>query len=431
MKTEEQSKQYTLLTRLDLDISFASKCIVDEMKTLSIFDKDSNWKVLDRAIAGGQLIGVVEQELLNNQIDPVGRVYGCEKHEIVVQYAINKLKLKGKYVTNPYKSEDGLAVTPRFDDVSFIDSNRNFKYIEIGNYPYNDGSISNTPIWDKFIDQARKDNADAVAVVVQASFLSQDSSKGFAKKVKDNLQKLGCYKIVINDFDDFGEKAKVKTCIIFCRKGYAGSITYVERKTGRSVVKSLDQSFDMNFDPNKIQFLSELKTGGMTKTDSIFSEEKFISFDRFSTYKASSPEIKKKFCIGGYYKANGYEKTPLRPFKILDPSLIKIDEKKKTTNYDWYVIWGYADTLELAEIELEKLKSFWFNPCVTAALMLTRYSVSTDATQYAAIPKTEIDHVFSENELFDRWNISTEMRDFAKSLLLNYVEPENDNEENN
>lgn len=406
-----QDKVYTLLERLELDLDFAKDTILCELNSLGIFDPTNNWKILDRAIAGGQLVKWGEDGFLKNNISPIGRVYGCEKRKASVQYAKETHDLKGIYTYTGDYNLDNDSLLTRFDDISFSPLERDFKYIEIGNYPYNDGSVNNNVIWDKFISDTRKSKADAVAVVVQASFLSQQY-KGMSKTVKEDLIALGCYKIIINDYSDFDEKkAKVKTCIIFCKRGYRGLVSFVERKTGLEVKTVLEKPFDMIFDPGHRKFLDEIK------------KAKTKSFARFPQYKGF--ENKEEYCLGPYYKTEGFDKNPLKTFIDIEPN------SPKEKNY--YVVFASAKTKEEFDVIKEHHKSFWFNDAVQAALILTRYQISLDATQYAAIPYTKIDRVFGEDELFDLWNISEDAREAARELVkeCNYKKVKVVNEEDN
>jgi hypothetical protein len=287
------------------------------------------------------------------------------------------------------------------------------------NYPYNDGSVNNNVIWPKFIADVRASDTDFVGVVVQASFLSQQF-KGMAKKVKQDLIALGCYKIVINEYSDFDEtKAKVKTCIVFCRKGYVGRVTYVERSTGRTVQKSLELPFDMIFDTNHIQFLDAL------------DQSRTLSFARFPQYGKwckDTPENKKLWAIGSYYKTEGFDKNPLKQFVKIAPL--------SGAERNYYCVFGSAKTEAEIDRVLEQVKSFWFNDAVQSALLLTRYQISLDKTQYAKIPKTIIDHIFSEDELFKIWGIPENAKQAAKELVKNCdykkkVAIEESNAENN
>jgi hypothetical protein len=306
-------------------------------------------------------------------------------------------------------------IEPRFDDISFLPGERNFKLCEVGNYPYNDGSVNNNVIWNKFIADARASQTDFLAVVVQASFLSQKFT-GMAKKVKKDLIALGCYKIIVNEYSDFDERlAKVKTCILFCRRGYEGLVTYVERRTGRTMQKDLTSPFDMIFDPGQRLFLDEL--------DAV----RFYSFERFPQYKKwikDHSDNKKLWAIGSYYKTEGFDRNPLKPFVKIEPN--------SGAEKNFYCVFGSAKTEAEVDIKMEQLRSFWFNDAVQAALLLTRYQISLDKTQYAKIPKTVIDHVFGADELFDLWNVSEEARQAAKALVADcdYKKKQEDAEDN-
>jgi hypothetical protein len=383
--------------RFEVEESPIYKALVAELNDQGILDSKNNYIVRDRAMASGQIIKLVEDGFIWNGVNPNERACGCEMHKMDVQYAVHKHNLQGTYVhTGNYMIE------PRFDDISFLPGERNFKLCEVGNYPYNDGSVNNNVIWNKFISDVRASDTDFVGVVVQASFLSQQF-KGMAKKVKKDLIALGCYKIVINEYSDFDEtKAKVKTCIVFCRKGYSGRVTYVERRTGRIVQKSLELPFDMIFDTDHIQFLDALD---QCRTGS------FARFPQYGKWIKDNPENKKLWAVGSYYKTEGFDKNPLKQFVKIEP--LSGSEK------NYYCVFGSAKTEAEIDTVLEQVKSFWFNDAVQVALLLTRYQISLDKTQYVKIPKTQIDHVFGKDELFDLWNISEPARQAARELVKN------------
>ena len=397
-----QDKVYTLLERLELDLEFATKEISKELNDNGVYNPKDNWIVLDRAIGGGQIVKPIEEAFIFYQGSANDRVYGCEKRKATVQYAKDTHNLQGQYKHTGDYNMDNETLLTRFDNISFLPNERDFKLCEVGNYPYNDGSVNNNVIWDKFISDARASQTDFVGVVVQASFLSQKFT-GMAKKVKKDLIALGCYKIVVNEYSDFDERlAKVKTCILFCRRGHEGLITYVERRTGRTIQKDLTSPFDMIFDPGQRKFLDEL--------DSV----RLQSFNRFPQYKKwikDKSDNKKLWAIGSYYKTEGFDKNPLKPFVKIAPD--------SGAEKNFYCVFGSAKTEAELDQTMEQVKSFWFNDAVQAALLLTRYQISLDKTQYVKIPTVTIDHVFGADELFDLWNISADARQAAKELVKN------------
>ena len=397
-----QDKVYTLLERLELDLEFATKEISKELNDNGVYNPKDNWIVLDRAIGGGQIVKPIEEAFIFYQGSANDRVYGCEKRKATVQYAKDTHNLQGQYKHTGDYNMDNETLLTRFDNISFLPNERDFKLCEVGNYPYNDGSVNNNVIWDKFISDARASQTDFVGVVVQASFLSQKFT-GMAKKVKKDLIALGCYKIVVNEYSDFDERlAKVKTCILFCRRGHEGLITYVERRTGRTIQKDLTSPFDMIFDPGQRKFLDEL--------DSV----RLQSFNRFPQYKKwikDKSDKKKLWAIGSYYKTEGFDKNPLKPFVKIAPD--------SGAEKNFYCVFGSAKTEAELDQTMEQVKSFWFNDAVQAALLLTRYQISLDKTQYVKIPTVTIDHVFGADELFDLWNISADARQAAKELVKN------------
>ena len=94
---------------------------------------------------------------------------------------------------------------------------------------------------------------------------------------------------------------------------------------------------------------------------------------------------------------------------ILDPTS---DQAK-----DHYVVFGKADTQDEAEALLKLLNSFWFSDPVQAFMLLTRYQISLDYTQYVKVPKINVDHVFTNDELYSLWNISDPIKELVETLV--------------
>jgi len=286
-----------------------------------------------------------------------------------------------------------------------FNQNENMKFdVVVGNPPYNDGSINNTVLWDKFIVHKNL-KSDNLVLVIPSSFLSQKFN-GMSKSVKESLMLRGCNAIVINDYSTF-QNAKVKTCTVFCKSGHKGQVKLIDGVSKIEIMINLNEQNTLIFNPEHVDLVKRVEANSNGK------HPKMLKWIDLSSHDKS------KWAIGSYYKTEGFESNPLKAFKILDPSM------GESNNY--YVVFGIADTEEDAKILYEKLVSFWFSDIVQAYLILTRYSISLDRTQYSYLPFVKIDHVFTNEEISSLWGISTESVESAKILTSNCHHKKNKN----
>ena len=144
--------------------------------------------ICDPAIAGGQIISLIEKRMLAlgiSESEVCRRVYGYETDSIARDYAYNINGLKGNYSVSSYEEHEYKTAN-----------------VIVGNPPYNDGTAARNPIYHTFLENFSKVAPDYTYVVVQANWLTQPDKK-LGKSVRDSLRKLGVYKIVINPDDTF------------------------------------------------------------------------------------------------------------------------------------------------------------------------------------------------------------------------------------
>jgi len=348
--------------RLKFGMQFITEMIVKEIPEYMF--TDPNVTVCDPAIAGGQIISAVEKRMTKLGVkdkDIKRRVKGFEEDSIAVDYAINKNKLKGSFEVCA------------LDTLPTMDVN-----LAVGNPPYNDGSAGRNPIYHLFLEKYAINPPDFTFFVIQANWFTQPDYK-LGKSVRASLKKLGVYKIVINPYDTF-ETAKVKTCTVFCRKGYVGSIELIDSDTGfKNTITNFDQTILYTVNPDELTILTTLKpvkpwiTHGGGKGDT-------------NTWRIMTS-----------YRKENFEVTPLNPLKVMEPNY------KSQTGYR---VFAEFKTKEEADQALVWYKSFWHSKLVTWILQRTRTSTTLDNPQITWVPKIAIDREFSDKDLYDTFNLT-------------------------
>lgn len=176
-----------MLERLKFDMSVL---IPSMLSHITVADyTNSNVTFLDVALGGGQLVSVIESNLSANgqsteQI--THRVFGCEKSDLNIRYAVNRHKLVGTYNKQLYNE-----ILPHNKN------NMKFDFI-VGNPPYDKGIKHNLTlpfgnkvgIYSAFC-YAVKDwlvDGGVCALVLPCNFMCLPSASSFRKWMLDNYQ---------------------------------------------------------------------------------------------------------------------------------------------------------------------------------------------------------------------------------------------------
>lgn len=348
--------------RLKFKMDFIKNLIADEIPDTVLLD--SSMTIHDPAIAGGQIIGEIESRMKQlgiNSDEIAQRVSGFEEDSISVDYAVNKNNLNGEFRVKPLDKQTSMNVK-----------------IAVGNPPYNDGSAARNPIYHLFLENFAKNPPDYTFKVIQANWFTQPDKK-LGKSVRNSLKKLGVYKIVINPYNTF-ENAKVKTCTVFCRKGYDGDVELIDSDTGFTrTLTDLNQIILYTVDPDELEILNKLKPE-----------------EPWTTYSGNKKDTNKWRIVTSYRKEN-FDITPLNPLKVMEPDF---------ESQGGYRVFASFDTKQVAEAELEKYKSFWHSKLVVWIMQRTRTSTTLDNPQVIWVPKIDIDRVFTDEDLYKHFNLT-------------------------
>ena len=332
------------------------------------------FRILDPAIAGGQIVSAVEKQMTSLGISDSEistRVFGFEEDSMAVDYAINRHKLKGKY------------------QVSNSRPNMNADIV-VGNPPYNDGSKARNPIYHLFLENFSKNPPEYLSMVIQANWFTQPDNK-LGKSVRSSLKKLGVFKIVINPYDTF-ETAKVKTCTVFCRRGYTGNVILVDGDTGnQTIITNLDNVILYTVDSLELSILNNLKPAQPWKT--------------FAGNKGNP----NKWRIATSYRKENFDVVPLNPLKLMEPNY---------QSQSGYRVFAEFDTEDQAKQALEWYKSFWHSKLVTWILKKTRTSTTLDNPQIIWIPKVAITQTFTDKDLYAMFNLNQQQIDLIEAASV-------------
>ena len=355
--------------RLKFKIDTLSQMIATSIPIDVLTNK--KFKVLDPAMAGGQIISAVEKRMLNLGIGDAeisNRVFGFEEDSIAVDYAINRHKLKGKYQVSESRSLMNAEIV-------------------VGNPPYNDGSKARNPIYHLFLENFSKNPPEYLSMVIQANWFTQPDNK-LGKSVRSSLKKLGVFKIVINPYDTF-ETAKVKTCTVFCLRDYIGDITLIDGDTGaQTTIKNLDDAILYTVDALELSILNKLKPTQPWKT---------------VPGNKGNPN---KWRIATSYRKENFDIVPLNPLKVMKPQY---------QSQSGYRVFAEFDTEAQAEQALECYKSFWHSKLVTWILKKTRTSTTLDNPQIIWVPKIVINQTFTDQDLYTAFNLNQQQIDLIEA----------------
>ena len=248
----------------------------------------------------------------------------------------------------------------------------------VGNPPYNDESSARVPIYPTILKNYSQEIPDFTFQVIPANWFSQpDSTVG--KSVRSSLKKLGLYKIKLNPYETF-TTAKVKTCTVFCRKGYQGSILLEDLDTGKSTnIKDFDDQILYTADIAELDLLYRLRP-----------------YQQWTTHEGSKKD-QTKWRIATSYRKENFDQVPLNPLKVLKPYY---------ESESGYRVFASFHTEQDALNALPKYQSFWSSDLIVWILKKTRTSTTLDNPQLAWVPKIIIDKVFSNDDINQMFNLS-------------------------
>lgn len=176
-----------MLERLKFDMSVLISSMLSHITVADY--TNSNVTFLDVALGGGQLVSVIETNLTANgqtseQI--ANRVFGCERSDLNIRYAVNRHKLVGTYNKRLYN-----------EILTHNKNNMKFDFI-VGNPPYDKGIKHNLTlpfgnkvgIYSAFC-YAVKDwlvDGGVCTLVLPCNFMCLPSASSFRKWMLDNYQ---------------------------------------------------------------------------------------------------------------------------------------------------------------------------------------------------------------------------------------------------
>lgn len=324
------------------------------------------YKFFDPEMGGGQFVSVAE-ELVGPE-----NVFGFSENPMDINYGKARLGLKGSYNVGNFL-EDKL---PNLTGT-----------IAVGNPPYNDGSVGRNPIYDKFLAKLVQGKPEQVVFIVPTNWFPQTHTK-LGQDVRKHLKKLGVYKIYVNPETLF-EGVKVGTCTVFCKKGYTGIVELIEAETNKSItLTNLDEQILTVFDPIVLAMLKRLKP-----------EVPFIT-------KPGAKEHPDKWRIATSYRKENFDVEPLNTVRVMEPNY---------KSQKGYRVFATFETKDEAEEHVEYYKSFWHSKLIKFIMQRTRTSTTLDNPQLRWIPVIDINKKFTDEELYQIFNLTKEEINLVES----------------
>jgi hypothetical protein len=209
-------------------------------------------------------------------------------------------------------------------------------------------------------------------MTIQANWFNQPQLK-LGKQVRQHLLDLGVYKIIINPYESFSS-AKVRTCSVFCKRGYRGTIELTDLTHSRTI-EDFSDTILYSTNPQTLTILNKLKPADPWTTCS-------------GKYHADQWRI-----VTSYRKEN-FDIQPLNPLKIIPPNY---------KSQSGYRIFACFTTEQEAQQQLSWYQSFWQSELISWILIKTRTSTTLDNPQILWVPRITIDQEF--NNLFSTFNL--------------------------
>lgn len=264
----------------------------------------------------------------------------------------------------------------------------------IGNPPYNDSSPGRPPIYHKITElQNKQVSPTNFAWIVQYNWLTQMSNVG--REMRKSLIEMGVYRIEDNRFDGFTE-ATVRTCTIYCRKGYTGDIELVDRLYNQSSYIAPELFRELQLSPIYSQAERDL-----------LDKLKSKSYDRFGMpliWQTTGAVPAKGTILTDYSIAVSYFADfvggGIGKIQIVGP------EKPMPGSHRFFEGYVNLGSKERAEEAFAQLTSYWHSKVVDFVLSRTLTSRTLDNPQIVHVPVVECDHVWSDEELYKYFDLT-------------------------
>jgi hypothetical protein len=259
------------------------------------------------------------------------------------------------------------------------------------NPPYNDGTAANNPIYQHFIKKVSVAKPKAAIIIIQANWLMKTDKVSI--ELRKNLKSIGVKRITVNPVNAF-PNASVRTVSILCEAGYKGVISLVDAVTKKSVdIKDFDGLVPFCFDQTKLDLLKKLIPIVPMKTS------------------AGPKQPTNKYFVATAYQNFDIASDPVGHIRILEP--------KAGKKYSGYRVFAEYNTKAEAEEGLKIQRSFWHSRLITFIMKYRRTSYTLDNPQISWVPNIPIDHEFTDEELFKRFDLTQEEMDTVNEEFAN------------
>jgi len=356
-----------MLSRLKFDISVLVSEIIDQLPE-SVWTSTTT-TFLDPALGGGQFVAIIEQRLRNaghSDENIASRVFGYEDNQIRINFAVNKYKLKGTYVTGKFLEE---KIDMEFDVI-------------VGNPPYQGKAELHQKFFNKGVELLKDGGTIAFIQPATPYFNKKESIRTNAQAMIDNVQAFQSTVNIISGKVFANANIFTSLAVTTLNKIPNPSNTLV-----KYVSESGDEYFDVNIDSvNMLQMDLSVYTSLVAKVFKIIDLND--SIQSLITTDTEVPKLYVQKVRGNIGKHDFYS---------LVSNKSSYWEVKKEFDYGLAITAG-TDTKSL----LSYLTSFVARFC----LAIYKFNGNNHMGELRSVPQVPFDRIWNDKMLCDYFGIT-------------------------
>ena len=258
------------------------------------------------------------------------------------------------------------------------------------NPPYNGGD-NETPIYHLFLKKFS--NSENSIWIIPSSWTGNPSWLP-GRVSRETFLKSGAFLIYKNQNNVF-ESASVRTTSTVCTQLHNGDWNWVERESGKTIVKTADDlernKILFSFDQEEISFLERMKG---------------YSSGRLSWFKDNPTTWK----IGVFHINRNKDKNQLGDIRVMDPNSFSSKHAHK-----YLKLWE-GPPEEVDEI-LPKIESFWNSDLIQYLLAKIWHTYTIQRSTFEWIPSPDYSQVWTNDSICDHYNVTDEEKRWIKKWI--------------
>jgi hypothetical protein len=370
-----------------------------------IWESDST-TFLDPAMGGGQFVKAIENILRmygHSNENIKSRVFGIESSQMRVNYAVNKHKLVGTYIST---------------DILSWETDMKFDVVVV-NPPYKGGL--HIEIFNKSFDEELADGGDIICIQPATPYINRKPTKDDTKTVRS--------KEIISEYES------TLTLVDGNKLFNAGffvplSITHVQKVKNKNINVIYSHIDENNKEIHTYDKLDDIFIHGddivLGIRDKIFSKmnksledglyrngavaDKYYALCRYSGHppKSGQKNVNPDF-YQLIYKANEKNYSPL----ILNHAREKSEQKGGNQFNDF--------AINKSE-NVDYFHSYLLTKFARFAVSIYKISATLDCKELSAMPYMDFSQEWTDEKLFDYFELTQEERDFINTYIPNWYE---------